>query len=184
MWPPQFAGNQPITATVSLLSSVLIMNGTRHVTWSGVHFRHTRGAGVVLEGCSFVSLTNISIAFTGMMGLNISDGSSCTLTNSSIFWSGCGGVYLNGGDRVSLSPGHHSIRDCYIHDNNRWVYADAPNVFVAGVGQTVVNTEISNGPRTLMHTYSLSVRMVCTHTCSQKHTNALMHAHVQKKTLS
>lgn len=81
------------------------------------------------------------------MGVNVSNGASCVVADSEIAGNGDGGVVLYGGNRTSLTPSAHAVINCTLHHNQRWIMNYAPNVFLGGVGQSIVDSEIYASPQ-------------------------------------
>lgn len=54
---------------------------------------------------------------------------------------------MEGGDRHTLTRGGHFVDNCTVHHNQRWVLNYAPNVLMAGVGQTTKHADIYGSPQ-------------------------------------
>jgi hypothetical protein len=143
VWP-LLSGNW--TAFASRLDRVLDISGVHDLVLRGLHVRHARGAGVTVTDSADVIIEECSVSMVGAMGINISGGARCSVVASEVTDCGSGGVYLDGGDRVSLTPGGHEVRATVLSHVNRWVWANVPQVFLAGVGQQAVGNELMNGP--------------------------------------
>lgn len=133
--------------TVSVAQSVVRISYATDITWDGIDVAHAQGAAMVAMGASNITVTRSTINHAGMMALNVTGGSGFLLQDSVVTSAAAGGVYLGGGDRPSLSASRHSVDRCDIHANSRWVYSMAPAVFMAGVGQSLTNSEVYDHPQ-------------------------------------
>lgn len=109
--------------------------------------RYARGAGVVVTDSIGARLERCTISNHGMMGLNVSKGASCVVADSEVAGNGDGGVVLFGGNRSTLTPSAHAVINCTLHHNQRWIMNYAPNIFLGGVGQSIVDSEIYASPQ-------------------------------------
>ena len=82
-----------------------------------------------------------------MMGVNITGGHGCGVQDSEVAGNGDAGVVLAGGDRVKLLPSNHFVVNCTVHHNHRWILNYSPDVMLAGVGQSVVDSEVFGSPQ-------------------------------------
>ena len=73
-------------------------------------------------------------------------GSNHTIEDSLIYNTGTGGIVLDGGDRTTLEPGHNVVRNCRIHDYNRWNKTYCPAIELRGVGNRVLHNHIHDAP--------------------------------------
>ena len=127
--------------------SVLRVTDASDIRFVGLEIRHARGAGVVLQNCTRVVLEGCTVADHGMMAVNISGGAACAVRDSDVSGSGDGGVMMYGGDRQTLTPSNHRVSNCTLHRNQRWIMNYAPTVFLGGVGNSVVGSEIYDSPQ-------------------------------------
>ena len=73
-------------------------------------------------------------------------GSNHTIEDCLIYNTGTGGIILDGGDRTTLEPGHNVVRNCRIHDYNRWNRTYCPAIELRGVGNRVLHNHIHDAP--------------------------------------
>jgi hypothetical protein len=144
--PPENHAATSGSFSISRLDSVVIVTGARDVTFTGLEIRHARGAGVRIFNSSNVVFDQCTISQHGMMGLNVTGGSDCGVQNCEVAENGDAGIVMSGGDRISLTPSRHFVRNCTVHHNHRWIYMFSPDVMLAGVGQTLVDSEIFGSP--------------------------------------
>ena len=109
--------------------------------------RYSRGVGVQIDQSQNVVLVGCTVSDNGMMGVNITGGHGCGVRDSEVAGNGDAGVVLAGGDRVKLSPSNHFVANSTVHHNHRWILNYSPDVMVAGVGQSVVDSEIFGSPQ-------------------------------------
>ena len=137
--PPMAAG----TYHLSMAASVFNISGASDIRFVGLELRHARGPGVVLVGCDRVVLEGCTVADNGMMGVNITAGVNCAVRGSDVSDNGDGGALLYGGNRTSLQPSNHTVENCTLSRNQRWILNYAPNVILGGVGNSVLGSELS-----------------------------------------
>eukprot|EP01052_Picozoa_sp_SAG31_P016675 SAG31_NODE_1113_length_9854_cov_2.770682_4_plen_786_part_00 len=128
---------------LSISASVLNVSGASDIRFIGLEFRHARGPGVVLLDCDRVVLEGCTVADNGQMGINITGGADCVVRGSEVSDNGDGGVLLHGGNRTTLEPSNHTVDNCTLSRNQRWILNYAPNVILGGVGNSVVSSELS-----------------------------------------
>jgi len=96
--PGQAAGDltsaDPVVGALSGAGNAVELTDVAYMTLDGLVVRFARGAGIVLNNCTGIVISNCSIASVGIMGVNITGGINNTVTNSSIFDAGNGGVYM------------------------------------------------------------------------------------------
>ena len=94
----------------------------------------------------FDVISGSTVSDHGMMGLNVTGGKDCGIDSSEIAGNGDAGVVLDGGDRQTLTPANHFVTDCTVHHSHRWIMNFSPDVLLAGVGQSVTNSEVYGSP--------------------------------------
>ena len=82
-----------------------------------------------------------------MSALNVTGGSGCGLQNVSVVRAGTGGAVLEGGDRATLTPSGHFVKASQLRHSNRWLMNYAPLVLMAGVGQVVESSSLTDAPQ-------------------------------------
>ncbi len=128
--------------------SLLSVDDAANITFDGLSFRGARGAGVVIRNSTGIVISNGGITDCGMSAFNVTGGSNCGLLNVDVVWCGTGGAVLEGGDRQTLTEANHFVRESRLRDSNRWVMNYAPLVLMAGVGQRVEGSVLSDAPQT------------------------------------
>lgn len=77
---------------------------------------------------------------------NLEGGTGNGIVRCRFYNLGSGAIVLNGGDREKLVPANNYIDSCLFHDNNRVEKSYRPNVYITGVGNKLMNSEIYNTP--------------------------------------
>jgi hypothetical protein len=103
---------------------------------------------VVIRNSTGIVISNGGITDCGMSAFNVTGGSDCGLLNVDVVRCGTGGAVLEGGDRQTLTEANHFVRESRLRDSNRWVMNYAPLVLMAGVGQRVEGSVLSDAPQT------------------------------------
>ena len=145
LWPHSRDGTA-YEATVA--TSLLTVVGAANITFEGLSFRGARGAAIVVVDSSDVVVSNGAITDCGMSAFNVTGGARCGLQHVEVARAGTGGAVLEGGDRQTLTKSGHFVRDSHLHHSNRWLMNYAPLVLMAGVGQQVERSVLSDAPQT------------------------------------
>eukprot|EP01046_Picozoa_sp_COSAG06_P007408 COSAG06_NODE_361_length_16829_cov_8.781112_14_plen_568_part_00 len=136
------------THEATVATSLLAVDDAANITFDGLSFRGARGAGVVIRNSTGIVISNGGITDCGMSAFNVTGGSDCGLLNVDVVRCGTGGAVLEGGDRHTLTEANHFVRESRLRDSNRWVMNYAPLVLMAGVGQRVEGSVLSDAPQT------------------------------------
>ena len=136
------------THEATVATSLLSVDGAANITFDGLSFRGARGACVVIRNSTGIVISNGGITDCGMSAFNVTGGSNCGLLNVDVVRCGTGGAVLDGGDRQTLTEANHFVRESRLRDSNRWVMNYAPLVLMAGVGQRVEGSVLSDAPQT------------------------------------
>lgn len=145
--PPRGGGGDPVAGYVSLLETPLLpLDSVEGHTFVNISLRFGRGVGLSCTNCTRVSVSGGEVAYVGLMGVNVSEGVGVSLASLSVHDTGNGGVYLYGGDRVTLTPGNHTLSGATITRYNRYTHCYTPGVVFGGVGNTVSGATIFDAP--------------------------------------
>jgi hypothetical protein len=125
---------------------VVIVKEASNISFENLEIRYARGPGVKIDDSTNVVLSSCTISDHGMMGVNVTGGSGCGVQTSEVAANGDAGVVLMGGDRITLTPGNHFVENSTVHHNHRWIMMFSPDVLLAGVGQSVTDSEIYGSP--------------------------------------
>ena len=144
-WPP--SRTSEASASVSLLESPLIaLRGSRGVSFRGLVFARTRGAGVEFMGTEDCYVTGSVFRNIGGVAMRILNSTRSGLRSSNVYAIGQGGVYVDGGNRTTLAAGDNVISNNRFTAFNDWVYTYRPAVKLVGVGNRAVHNSIQNAP--------------------------------------
>ena len=124
---------------------VLHAANTHGVRCVGIDFAYSRGWGTVFDDCVDCAIFDSRLTNFGINAVNVSAGRNFLLSNATITGTGQGGVILSGGDRITLEPANHTIIGSHITEFARILQKYTPAVCLCGVGQQLLDTEISNG---------------------------------------
>jgi hypothetical protein len=144
-WPPAPLGDTDIE--VSVLRSVVDIEGASHVRLEGLTFEGARGDAIVVRGGRDVRVERSVIRNVGSRAV-VMNGVEHQVLDCDIYDTGQGGIYLFGGDRSTLLPGELLAQGNRIHRFNRWVKTYRPAIFLSGVGNGARQNLIFDGPHT------------------------------------
>lgn len=138
-------------AMVSLLPSVLTMNGVAHVTFQHLILEGARGDQATLTNCEDCALVGCTVRNGGKWAIRVEGGHRCAVRGCDISGLGDGGVSLTGGDRATLTPSGHVVENCDIHHYSRWDRTYQPGISLNGVGCRASHNLIHNAPHQAMN---------------------------------
>ncbi len=142
-WPPE-----PIErgeALVSMLDTLVTMEGVAHVALEGMTFEAARGTAVTIRDGTAVRVAGCTLRNLGR-AVQISGGTGCGVEDCTIYQLADGGVALSGGDRKTLTPAGHFAVNNHIHDYGRWNRMYRPAVAIHGVGNRAAHNLIHDAP--------------------------------------
>lgn len=142
-WPPEKLDGDDVE--VSVLDSLIVIDGAQNVIVSDLAFVNVRGSAVMVDKGSKVRISDSIIRNTGGAGVVIR-GLDSGLDRVSIGETGGAGVVLAGGNRANLTPGNLYVKNSKIRHFGRLSRAYQPAVDVSGVGNIVVGNTMSDGP--------------------------------------
>ncbi len=169
-WPP--APLETGETRLSLLDAPLLtLKGAHYVTIEGLILEDTRGEGIRIEGGADNLVAGCTLRNMGLMGVRITGGQRNGVQSCDLYNMGQGAIALDGGDRKTLERGDNFARNNSVHDYSNWVRCYRPAIGVNGVGQSVANNLLYNGPHTAIllggneHRIEFNeIRHVCTDT--------------------
>lgn len=144
-WPPE-----PIRdgqTTVSVLDSLVRMNGASHVTFQGLIFEVVRGTAIRIENASQNRIVDCTLRNIGSWAVSMS-GENSGVTGCDITATGDGGISLSGGDRQKLTPARLSAENNHIHHWSRWNRMNRQGIALSGVGNRAANNLLHDSPHT------------------------------------
>lgn len=142
-WPPEPLEEGDVL--VSVLPSLLRLQGAAYVTVRGLTLECVRGTAVTIAGGDHTRLAGCVIRNGGSWGATVS-GTDSGVIGCDIDQMGNGGVSLSGGDRRTLTPARLYAENNHIHRFGRWNPILKPGVQVEGVGNRVAHNLIHDAP--------------------------------------
>ncbi len=136
----------PRRAMVSVAPTLVELNEAAHVELRGLILEGARGDAVKLTDCESCGVEDSTVRNSGGWGVWVTGGHNCAVERCAIYGEGDGGVWLQGGDRESLTPAHHLVENCDIHDYARWDRTYEPGVHLEGVGCRIAHNAIHHAP--------------------------------------
>ena len=150
VYPPAngSSGSEEATAspTLSMVAGpVLHVHDAEGVTFAGIDIEYGKGWGAVFHNCTRCGVSDCRVRNFGINGVNVTGGEGFMLRNVEVTGTGQGGVIFEGGDRVSLTPGNHTLENCTIHRFARIMQKYTPGVCLTGVGHTLKDSSLFDG---------------------------------------
>jgi len=132
---------------VNFLSSPIIsITNASNILFRNIRFGNTLGDAVLIENSRGIVLDKCDFSDINGSGVQISGGSDNKLIGSELARIGGTAINVQGGDRKSLQPANHIVSGNTIHDFGLIRNTYAPAVSVGGVGISVIDNTIFNGP--------------------------------------
>jgi len=145
VWPPSNPARAE--ALLSVLSDPVVeVRGASDVTLRGLRIEASRGDGIRIKGGARVHLVGVSVQSLGGRAIEVLGGTAHVVRDGAIHDVGEGGISLSGGDRQKLTPSGHLIENVRFRRFARWVRTNTPAVYMRGVGATVRECDIAEGP--------------------------------------
>jgi hypothetical protein len=140
-WPPDTLRDGDVE--VSMLDSVLLVQGASHLQFKKIDFESVRGDAIIVSGGRDVVIANARVRNTGNRGVSLA-GQSHRIIDSEIFNTGQGGINLSGGDRQSLAPGGLAADRNRLYNFSRLIKTYRPAIQIDGVGNRAQANVISD----------------------------------------
>jgi hypothetical protein len=142
-WPP--SPLEKGQATVSVLDSLVALNGASHVTLRGLTFEAARGTAIKIERGAHDTIVGCTLRNVGSWAVSI-NGATSGVVGCDIYATGDGGISLDGGDRKTLTPAGLYAENNHIHDWSRWNRMNRHGISLTGVGNRAAHNLINNSP--------------------------------------
>lgn len=143
-WPP--SSGEHGNATVSVLPSLVTLDGVSHLTLRGFILEAARETAIRITGGAGNRIAGCTIRNVGGAALAINGGTNHGVLGCDIYQCGAGGVSLVGGDRTSLTPAGHFADNNHIHHYGRWRPMYSAGLSLSGVGNRATHNLIDNAP--------------------------------------
>ncbi|MCC6952154.1 MAG: right-handed parallel beta-helix repeat-containing protein, partial [Phycisphaerales bacterium] len=147
------AETAPITdgeAVVSIVGTLVSMQGAHHVTFRGLTFEHARGTAVRIERALGNRVEDCTLRNIGSWAVSMS-GENSGVFNCEVTGTGDGGIRLSGGDRKALTPANLVAENNHIHHWSRWNRMNRQGIALSGVGNRAANNLLHDSPHTAIH---------------------------------
>jgi hypothetical protein len=150
--PPAGAdpSKQPVTtdagAFLSAAQHAHTINGTAHVTVSGLRLEHAVSSALWIREVTGVTIHNCTLANSGTHGVELTKSSDSAISHSNVYDVGCDGVAVNGGDPIKLISANLNVHNNTIHAFARVSRTIRPGVAWGGCGLAISGNEIYDAP--------------------------------------
>lgn len=132
---------------VNFLSSPIVsISNASNILFKNIKFGNTLGDAVLIENSKGIVLEKCDFSDINGSGIQISGGNDNKVIESELMRIGGTAINVQGGDRKSLQPANHIVSGNTIHDFGLIRNTYAPAVSVGGVGISVIDNTIFNGP--------------------------------------
>lgn len=142
-WPP--APIEDGQATVSVLESLISVNGANHVTFRGLTLEAARGTAIRLENAAGNRVVGCTLRNIGSWAVSL-NGADSGVIGCDIYGTGDGGIGLRGGDRQKLAPAGLSAENNHIHHWSRWNRMNRHGISLSGVGNRAAHNLLHDSP--------------------------------------
>ena len=160
---------------------LMAIENSSYIYFENFTFECTRGMGIYVEGgndihfssCTFRNIGTVAICFGKGVDENgvpasrklgsfkeylysnqtwdRNCGTDHLIENCEIYNTGAGGIILGGGNRKTLARGNNRVKNCSIHDFNRYEKSYRGGINIDGVGNVIDQNEIYDCPGTAIH---------------------------------
>ncbi len=149
LYPP--ADLSRATVEVGLFSAPMVtMDRVSDVRLEGLTFDLARSGGLELKECRHCLIAGCTVRRMAGNGISIQGGEADGLLGCDIHAIGRRATEVIGGDRATLTPGHHVVENCRIHDFGRIDRTYTPAIQLEGVGNRVAHNLMYDGPSSVM----------------------------------
>lgn len=145
VYPPEVSPEAKMTLSFAK-SDIVSLNKLSYVNFKRINFTATRSNAVSVNSCSDVRMDYLEICNVAGMGVGVYDSYRTTVSGCHIYNTGASCVNLAGGDANTLTPSGNVMENCWLHDFAKTIKTYEGGVKVGGVGATVRNNLIYNGP--------------------------------------
>lgn len=144
-YPPEGAEGRALTLTVSS-RSILTLNHSHYLTFSGFCLKGSRGNAVTAEG-NGNRIEQCSISLIGGGAIDMT-GEENQVTQCEISHVGSFGIKLTGGDRQTLTKSHNGASYNLIHHWSEVINTYQGGITLNGVGGLAAHNELHHSPHT------------------------------------
>jgi hypothetical protein len=142
-FPPAGFGGK---AEISVAPMLLQITNSDNVLVHDLTFEKSRGDAIRIASSNNIVIDKATIRLTGSRAVVVENSATSGIRNSLIEDNGEGGAYLGGGNRQTLQAAGNFVENCTIRRFSRLVKTYRYAVEMAGVGQRVVDSRLSDSP--------------------------------------
>ncbi|HOD50025.1 MAG TPA: right-handed parallel beta-helix repeat-containing protein [Candidatus Hydrogenedentes bacterium] len=143
-WPP--APIDSAAALVSVIPTIVSMNGASFVTFRGFTFEACRSTACVIREGVVNRVAACVFRNGGAGAVSIGGGTNHGVVGCDIYQMAGGGISINGGDRTTLAPASHFADNNHIHHYARWYRVYHSGIQLSGVGNRASHNLIHDAP--------------------------------------
>lgn len=136
---------------VPRLETLVSLYDVAHFHWEGFTLEAARVMGIEIAGGEHITIANCELRHFGNVGINVYYGHHHTITGCEIYECGSSALRVEGGDTASFTRGDHQIDHNQIHDFGRLYCGHRAGVELIGLGLTMQNNVVYNGPDRGIH---------------------------------
>lgn len=143
-WPPKPIDERRVV--VSVLDTLVTLQGVSHVTIRGVVFEAARGTAIVMRDSHHAIIAGCVLRNLGERAVRIEGGTANGVVGCDVYGTGSGGISMSGGERPSLTPAGHFADNNHLHHYGRWNRMYTPAISLDGVGNRAAHNLIHDAP--------------------------------------
>lgn len=145
VYPNDTSENSTISITYPK-SEVIKIENAKNIIIDGIEISGSGGKGIDIFNSNNISIKNCKIQNISNIGVNVVGGSNVLIYGNKVSKTGLKGISVSGGDYQTLTSCGHIVENNEISDFGRTVKTYESGITVGGVGITVRNNLIYNGP--------------------------------------
>ena len=126
--------------------TLLSVSNAANIVVQGITFENVRGDAVTVSNCENVLLESCCVKNASGNGIGL-NGTGLKIKYCTVEHVGARGIGVSGGDKNLLISAENVVSDCVVNDFAMLIKTMTPGIYVDGVGQTVRNCLIENGPQ-------------------------------------
>lgn len=142
-WPPSVISQGDVE--ISIAKSAFIFNQVKNFTIENINIDSFLGNALELNNVDVATAKNITVTNVGNTGIVLS-GRRSKIQDSRVEGAGSSGMSIQGGDRKLLTEGRLLIQNATIKNVGRFYRTYNPNVSIAGVGNSLIGSVLSDSP--------------------------------------
>lgn len=127
--------------------NIIELDNVHDIVFNGFNLTGTRFSGIVGENCERVEVAYCNVNKVSSDGISFSSSKDCYIHGNIVKNVGARGIMATGGSRDTLEPSGILVENNYIDNFARLQKSYIGGIAVQGVGVTVRNNSISNGPQ-------------------------------------